>query len=70
MREKMLELIAALAATLMTRWLLDLSTPRRDWRDLMATGWFDHLSWWRGGEAFHQVRAWRLLKRSYGHDAD
>lgn len=52
-----------LFATLVTRWLLDLSTPEKDLKWLRRQHWYQQiarLKFYRGLEYFHQLKAWHV----------
>lgn len=59
-----IELAFGALHALLVRWIMTLSTPRKDWLWLKSTSFFDvlsRLSWYRGNEFHHQLRAYRLL---------
>lgn len=59
-----LALVASAFSYLAARWLLDLSTPEKDWETFCR--WMTYfevdLRWYRGAEVFHQLRGARLLR--------
>lgn len=61
--EHFLAIVASALSYLLARWLLDLSTPEKDWEKLRRwwPGW-PELRWYRGPEYFHQLRGTRLLE--------
>jgi hypothetical protein len=64
---EILSLSFTIAATLIMRWLLMLSTPSQDYYWLQHQGvyrWYKGLSWYRGTEYLHQVRANKIIEAS------
>lgn len=60
----LLDIVAAVCSYIAARYLLDLSTPEKDWRAVQRWRLFDiELRWYRGWEYFHQVRGMRILGR-------
>ena len=60
--EHTFEIVAAVITYVVARWLLDLSTPEKDY--LIFYRWWPlefELRWYRGPEYYHQLRGMRLL---------
>lgn len=60
----LLQIGTALIITILQRWLLQLSTPEKDWCWFQRTRLyqaFQSAKWYRGLEVYHQARAYRLL---------
>lgn len=60
----LLALVESCLSLILSRWLLELSTPARDllWLQQQPAYWFLwRLRWYRGVEYFHQLRARKLL---------
>lgn len=60
----LLSLVGTFASLILSRWLLELSSPSRDWIWLQQQPAFWYvwrLRWYRGAEFFHQLRARKLL---------
>lgn len=56
-----------IAATILMRWLLFLSTPQQDYYWLQHQGvwrWYSNLKWYRGTEYLHQLNASRIIEAS------
>lgn len=48
---------------LAARWMLDISSPEQDYREMLTWPIFNiSPKWYRGMEFWHQVRAWKLLQ--------
>lgn len=57
-------LVGSIASLILSRWLLELSTPARDfiWLQQQPAFWYVwRLRWYRGTEFFHQLRARKML---------
>lgn len=63
---ELLTLGFALASAIFVRWLLDMSTPGKDWRWVKRQfAWVPNPRWYSAGEIFHQVHARLLWKQWY-----
>lgn len=64
---EMISILGTTVATLIMRWLLNVSTPEKDRRWLISHGWYrevEKLKFYRGFEYAHQVRARRVYSSS------
>ena len=60
-----MQISAAVVITLLQRWLLELSTFEKDWQWLQRQRIYSVIvraRWYRGLEAYHQYKAYRLLR--------
>lgn len=63
--EHVLQVVSATLCYLAARYLLDISTPQRDYQELLSMEVFNiDARWYRGPEYFHQLKA----KKVYYHD--
>lgn len=57
----------AVATLLLSRWIMELSSPSKDWRTFQE--WLDSMrfvwQWYAGREGFHQMRGLLILRRAY-----
>jgi hypothetical protein len=50
----------------LTRWMLFLSTPKEDLKNLPDVLWYlQQLAWYRGNEYMHQLRYRRIIHANY-----
>lgn len=65
--ENSFELVVGVLVYLAARWLLDLSTPEKDY--VLVYRWWPlafELRWYRGPEYWHQLRGLRILAAALG----
>lgn len=62
----LIDLASAVASLILSRWLLELSSPEKDLRWLRRQGWFEWLQalrWYRWPEYRYQLAFQRLARR-------